>query len=306
MALGKRREFEVFTLSFLDCICCGFGAIILLLVLTDIGQPIVIERSEKDLRGQILELQRQLFELRGETDVLNRELQGRTKVLTTEQQKAAALAGDLSKIRGEFNASKGESAVTNIVETELVAAHQTLTAEMQRLLKNAPRRDPNVLAVGGIPVDSEWIIFVIDTSGSMQADNWENAQNVMKEILDIYPKVKGMQILDDQGKPMFASTKGQWLQRHAGAARQDPVHHGQLEAVQRFEPGGGHRRRGPRLVGGGQENQRLCHRRRFHWPIRGSGAAGGPQIQSRGPAGAPQDAHSRHRHAGGRQLAAPY
>ena len=47
MALGKRREFEVFTLSFLDCICCGFGAIILLLVLTDIGQPIVIERSEK-------------------------------------------------------------------------------------------------------------------------------------------------------------------------------------------------------------------------------------------------------------------
>jgi hypothetical protein len=211
MALGKRREFEVFTLSFLDCICCGFGAIILLLVLTDIGQPIVIERSEKDLRGQILELQRQLFELRGETDVLNRELQGRTKVLTTEQQKAAVLAGDLSKIRGEFNASKGESAVTNIVETELVAAHQTLTAEMQRLLKNAPRRDPNVLAVGGIPVDSEWIIFVIDTSGSMQADNWENAQNVMKEILDIYPKVKGLQVLDDQGKPMFASSKGQWL-----------------------------------------------------------------------------------------------
>ena len=50
MALGKRREFEVFTLSFLDCICCGFGAIILLLVLTDIGQPIVIERSEKDLQ----------------------------------------------------------------------------------------------------------------------------------------------------------------------------------------------------------------------------------------------------------------
>ena len=211
MAIGKRREFEVFTLSFLDCICCGFGAIILLLVLTDIGQPKVIERSEKDLKGQILDLQRQLFELRGETDVLNRELQGRMKVLTVEQQKAAALAGDLSKIRGEFHASKGEASVTNIVETELVAAHQTLTAEMARLLKSSPRRTDGVLAVGGIPVDSEWIIFCIDTSGSMQSDNWENAQNVMKEILDIYPKVKGIQVLDDEGKPMFASTKGQWL-----------------------------------------------------------------------------------------------
>ncbi len=212
MALGKRREFEVFTLSFLDCICCGFGAIILLLVLTDVGQPIVIERSEKDLKGQIDDLQRQLFELRGETDVLNREMQGRMSILNAEQRKIAMMAGDLSKIRGEFKASQGEATVTNIVEQELVAAHQTLTAEMARLLKTARPRDPNVLAVGGIPVDSEYIIFVIDTSGSMQSDNWENAQNVMKEILDIYPKVKGLQILDDEGKPMFPSTKGQWLQ----------------------------------------------------------------------------------------------
>ena len=120
MALGKRREFEVFTLSFLDCICCGFGAIILLLVLTDVGKPIVIEKSEKNLNGQIDALQRQLFELRGETDVLNRELQGRMTVLSTEQARLASLSGDLSKIRGEFKASKGEASVTNIVETELV------------------------------------------------------------------------------------------------------------------------------------------------------------------------------------------
>jgi hypothetical protein len=212
MAFGKRREFEVFTLSFLDCICCGFGAIILLLVLTDVGQPIVIERSERDLKGQIDALQRQLFELRGETDVLNREMQGRIKVKDSEQQKASILAGDLSKIRGEFKASMGDAAVANKVETELVAVYQTLTAEQARLLKNAPKRIDTVAAVGGIPVDSEWIIFVVDTSGSMQADNWDNAQNVMKEILDIYPQVKGLQILDDEGKPMFPSTKGQWLQ----------------------------------------------------------------------------------------------
>jgi hypothetical protein len=212
MALGKRREFEVFTLSFLDCICCGFGAIILLLVLTDVGKPIVIERSEKNLNGQIDALQRQLFELRGETDVLNRELQGRMTVLSTEQSRLASLSGDLSKIRGEFKASQADASVANTFETALVESYQTLTAEMQRLLKNQPRKIDTMQAVGGIPVDSEWIIFCIDTSGSMQADNWENAQNVMKEILDIYPRVKGIQVLDDEGKPMFASTKGQWLQ----------------------------------------------------------------------------------------------
>jgi len=218
--MHKRREFEVFTLSFLDCICCGFGAIILLLVLTDVGQPIVIERSEKDLKGQIDALQRQLFDLRGETDVLNREMQGRIKERDAELLKAAVLSGDLSKIRGEFKASVGEASVTNTLERDLVALHQTMTAEMERLLKNAPRRIDTVPAVGGIPVDSEWIIFVIDTSGSMQADNWENAAMVLKEILDIYPKVKGLQILDDEGKPMFPSTKGQWLQDTAAQRAQ--------------------------------------------------------------------------------------
>jgi hypothetical protein len=181
-------------------------------VLTDVGKPIVIEKSEKNLNGQIDALQRQLFDLRGETDVLNRELQGRMAVLNTEKSRLASMSGDLSKIRGEFKASKGDASVANTVETALVESYQTLTAEMQRLLKNQPRRIDTVQAVGGIPVDSEWIIFVIDTSGSMQADNWENAQNVMKEILDIYPRVKGLQIMDDEGKPMFPSTKGQWLQ----------------------------------------------------------------------------------------------
>ena len=38
--MHRRREVEVFSLSFLDCICCGFGAIILLLVLTEIGRSV--------------------------------------------------------------------------------------------------------------------------------------------------------------------------------------------------------------------------------------------------------------------------
>ncbi len=275
MALGKRREFEVFTLSFLDCICCGFGAIILLLVLTDVGQPIVIEKSEKDLNGQIVALQRQLYELRGETDVLNRELQGRMEVLETEQRGSRRSPAISPRSAASSRRARREASVTNIVETELVAAYQTLTAEMQRLLKNQPRKIDTAQAVGGIPVDSEYIIFIIDTSGSMQADNWENAQNVMKEILDIYPKVKGLQIMDDEGKAMFPGTKRPVAAGHARAARQDRRDHGQLEALQQFEPGRGHRRGGPGLVGRRQEDQRVCHRRRIHRQLRRGGALGG-------------------------------
>ena len=41
----RRRSAESFSLSFLDCICCGFGAVILLLVLTKIGEPLALEAA---------------------------------------------------------------------------------------------------------------------------------------------------------------------------------------------------------------------------------------------------------------------
>lgn len=206
----KRRDAEIFSLSFLDCICCGFGAIILLLVLSEFGQPLVIEKSRENLDGQVLKLQQELNTIRGETDVLERELQGRVDLLTRERRKLANLSGDLTSVRGQFNASRTDAEVTNIVQSELVSAYQTLTQEMERLRQQVPRRPPTE-AVGGIPVDSEYVIFVIDTSGSMTGTHWDTAMDVMKEILDIYPRVRGIQVLDDEGRPMFEGSYGKWL-----------------------------------------------------------------------------------------------
>ena len=44
----RRRHFEVFSLSFLDVISCGFGAIILLLVISKISEPRVIEQTVRE------------------------------------------------------------------------------------------------------------------------------------------------------------------------------------------------------------------------------------------------------------------
>jgi hypothetical protein len=207
----RRRETEVFSLSFLDCICCGFGAIILLLVLTDFDQPVVIERTTTAMEGQLKRLQEELYAIRGETDQLNRELQGRITDLTRERQRLVRVQGDLTNVRGQFQASRSDAAVANIVETELVSAYQELTAEMERLLKQPVRRTPPSATVGGIPVDSEYVIFVIDTSNSMISFHWEDTLNIMKEALDIYPDVKGLQVLNDQGRYLIDSQRGRWL-----------------------------------------------------------------------------------------------
>ena len=206
----KRRETEIFTLSFLDCICCGFGAVILLLVLSNSGEPPILESTRVALNGQVAKLQQELFQIRGETDVFNRDLKGRIEQLSAEKARIARLQGDLTAIRGQFSASKREGSSVNSEESELVAAYQKLTAEMQRLLAQSNRR-PTREAVGGIPVDSEYIIFVIDTSSSMTEFHWTVAARTLTEILDIYPRVKGIQVLNDQGKYMFEGTTRQWL-----------------------------------------------------------------------------------------------
>ena len=212
----RRRDTEVFSLSFMDCICCGFGAIILLLVLTDVDQPVIIERARESLNAQLLRLQEELFVIRGDTDELRRELEGRVADLRAERARLARLQGDLTDVQGQFAATRTDAAVSNIIETELVAAYQELTAEMERLQRQPRPRRAVTATVGGIPVDSEYVVFVIDTSPSMVVNHWEATVSIMNETLDIYPDLKGIQVMNDQGRFMFSDgPPGSWLEDSA-------------------------------------------------------------------------------------------
>jgi hypothetical protein len=214
----KSRDTETYSLSFLDAITCAFGAVILLLVLTKIYEPQTIERAREDFTSLIAALQAELFELRGETAVMNRQLVGVDEQLNESKDTTARLQGDVSKIRGQYEASKGESLIDSDLRGELVAARQNLTEEMQALLADYTP-DPDDTTVGGIPVDSEYIIFVIDTSGSMFQGPWRLVMKKINETLSVYPRIKGIQVLNDEGKYMFSSYAGKWIPDSPAARR---------------------------------------------------------------------------------------
>jgi hypothetical protein len=210
MKRRQRRETEVFSMSFLDVISCGFGAVILLLVLNEVGQPLQLEQAKVNLDGQIRKLEEELFEIRGMSMVLERDLRARIEQLSEEQRRVARLRGDLSKVEGEFKATRSEGETISKLEGTLTVARQNMTEEMKRLLGADFRRSANQ-PVGGIPVDSEYIIFIVDTSGSMQTFSWQRAQQKMREVLEIYPAVKGIQVMDDEGGYMFNEYRGKWI-----------------------------------------------------------------------------------------------
>ena len=204
----RRRDIQAFSLSFLDCICCGFGAIILLLVLSKIYEPVVVEEAEQDLMKLIALLQQELFEIRGTTTILDRTLKEVKVEATASKIELSELEGDLSKIRGQYKASK-ENEDETIDVGELRAARQRLSEEQKRL--QPYYRRPDADAVAGIPVDSEYVIFVIDTSGSMLDSSWTLAQQMLSETLEAYPQVKGIQVMNDDGVYMFQEHAARWM-----------------------------------------------------------------------------------------------
>lgn len=203
----RKRDIEAFSLSFLDCICCGFGAIILLLVLSKIYEPVVFEETQEDLKLLIAMLQEQLFEIQGETTVMTRALSAVRIETTDTKMTLAQLQKELNSIQGQYKLLTEEDPMLNIDEGDLKAARQRLSEEMQRLRKFDRAPDD---AVGGIPVDSEYIIFVVDTSGSMQ-QKWDWVERKLGDVLNVYPHVKGLQIMNDNGSYMFQQYSGTWI-----------------------------------------------------------------------------------------------
>jgi hypothetical protein len=100
MPKRKNRETDSFTVSFLDVASCGFGAMIILLMITKSSTPSVLEYVETVTpEGVIAELQEQLFEIRGETTVLNRELNAKQEQLSVNKERVARLRRDLEDIK---------------------------------------------------------------------------------------------------------------------------------------------------------------------------------------------------------------
>ena len=206
-----RRQIDIFNLSFLDVVSCGFGAIILLLVIVKIAEPHVIERLAVDLTGLVQRLEAELFEIRGDTTVLNRELLSKQQQLSEIKEKLARLKGDLSDIRGQYSTTRHEHDAQTIIEGQLSSAKQSLSAEMRRLLGTNYQRTLARATIGGVPVDSEYIIFIIDTSGSMKQHAWPGVLRKVREVLSIYPHVKGIQVMNDMGDYMFSQYQGKWI-----------------------------------------------------------------------------------------------
>lgn len=209
----RRSHVPVFSLSFLDCICCGFGAIILLFVLTMGSQTKVVMELRERLQRIIEQQLVTLAELR----------RSREEVLITQARASASTIALQEK-----ETLKQLMARLDQLVAEQRAARQRLLVDVEEVKKDlAARQKPKEIELSvdpapiGLPAESNHVAFVIDSSGSMRDPNteriWPIVLKKFDEVLNAYPEVKGVQFLDADGRFIISGRQAEqgWLPDNA-------------------------------------------------------------------------------------------
>jgi len=196
-----KRNLEIFNLSFLDVISCGFGAIVLLVLISKNAEEISPsqEAEAKALLETVLAAEEKVTALKS-------RLAERESKLASEQERAREIAKRATKKQAALAERQKEvrKLQADLEGLELV---QTSIKRASITPSSTQKRDDEV---GGIPVDSDYVIFIVDTSGSMK-EIWNRVTEEVLNVLKIHPRVKGFQILNDNGVHLISGYSGKWI-----------------------------------------------------------------------------------------------
>lgn len=193
----SRRNKEIFGMSFLDVICCGFGAMVLLVLLskTDVVGGVLDTEQLRKLLQDVTAQQKSKITAQLEGD----KLTARVSELETQSSQPAVVNPKLTALQQQLAERRAQAKILKI-KTSATAQNDTLRKATT----------DEVVKVGGIPVDSNYIIFIVDTSGSMK-QIWSRVIDELENVLDIHPKVKGFQIMNDNGIYLLKSYANKWI-----------------------------------------------------------------------------------------------
>ena len=195
------RDDQVPSLSFLDIIACAFGAIVLLVLIIPVGEfGVKGDDPEHYLAyGQLLLSVEELEEeIKATEQEVNQNLQMLAQLdseLGTASERSDSILKSIEKTRSE------STRISNL--SQIVSSARTV-------VEKPVQRTVVATEYSGIPVDSEYVAFVIDTSASMKSI-WTDVMYEVENVLSLYPQMKGFQILNDQGTYLFSNTRRQWL-----------------------------------------------------------------------------------------------
>lgn len=163
--IAKRRETEVFSLAFLDCICCGFGAVLLVFILSLAQKRTLDKESIDQVRDRVRQMESQMVTSQADADRLARvlaaaqlELQDINAKNTQEQLKLTDRRQELLLMLRQTGAMK-EALASLLGEKKALPTEEHATVPVP----NIDRRQ----YLTGFKLEGRYLVFLVRMSGSM-------------------------------------------------------------------------------------------------------------------------------------------
>lgn len=170
---AKRRETEVFSLAFLDCICCGFGAMILVFILTINKKTSSDQVNVEEMRQRVKQIESQVTASQGDIDQLNKLLASAQLELEDINAKNTQQELKLSDRKRELLLLLQQTGMLKEALATLLGEKKALPTE-----EHAPLPIPNIdrrQYLTGVRLEGDYILFLVRASGSMLDDTIDAA-----------------------------------------------------------------------------------------------------------------------------------
>lgn len=164
----KRREAQSSALSFIDCICCGFGAVLLLFILTAKSQ--IIDSQEEATQSLAAEetLQQAIEEAEAKQKSLEKDIAALDPQPDANATSVAELAAEQERLAKAIE-DQAEALATLDTKTETVDAAAGL---------DRPSADQSYLS--GLRLRGPRAIILLENSGSMLAEDAKTALETIR------------------------------------------------------------------------------------------------------------------------------
>lgn len=177
---SRRRTVEVFTLSFLDCICCGFGAVILFYTIISAQAGMQGTRSIDELKAEVNRLEEQVQAGSRNQVVLHNQIEKTVSEIANGATQVRSLASNLEVQREQVSTRSATTVARRESIEELKADIQSLQEGRRRLEAGSLDKTPPGQQIGafrenggdrryltGIKLTGKRILILLDVSASM-------------------------------------------------------------------------------------------------------------------------------------------
>jgi hypothetical protein len=241
----RRRNTEVFSLSFLDCICCGFGAVVLFYTIISAQSGLERVRKVDDITADVNKLEEEVLVGTKNLVVLRNTLERTESDTASASRRATKIVQELAERRDQASIYTEESLARKQRVEELIADIRQQEEANKRLrgaaLDTAPkgervkafrgRGDRRYLT--GLQLRGKHVLILVDTSASMLSDDvvevikldagadppkraaakWRRAVDSVEWLTAQLPAGSKFQVygFNTRATPVIADTAREWL-----------------------------------------------------------------------------------------------